>query len=174
MSSQLVAALLGAIVAFGGTYLLQRGRFRRAELEGVRERLGLTRALRANLYAAELQLEASIKNKVIPAGTTFPVALWDSHGHRLIGALRAPAEASLIDAFGRFAALNGLVNGIHRPGGHIDLDDDLLTEDHLLGLLAKVVTAIGMLDALEAENEQRERHLSHPIRARLLPEAQPK
>ena len=76
MSTALVAAFLGALVGFGGTHLLQRAQFRRAELEGVRDRVGIARALRADLYVAKLSTQNSLKTEVIPPGMRYPTDLW--------------------------------------------------------------------------------------------------
>jgi hypothetical protein len=174
MGSELLAALLGAMVAFAGTYLLQRGQFRRADLEGVRERIGVTRGLRVELYAAKILTESSISTERIASGMTFPTDLWSAHGHRLIAALAQPAEAILIDAFGRFGSINSIIAGVQAQGGRISLaSEGVLTSDHLAGLLRKIDAAIGMLNDLESEYEAREHQLLHPIASRFKGSADP-
>ncbi|HEX3240302.1 MAG TPA: hypothetical protein VHR18_09225 [Solirubrobacterales bacterium] len=168
MGSELIAALLGAMVAFAGTYLLQRGQFRRADLEGIRERIGVARGLRADLYAAKLLTELSINSKQIPSGMAYPTELWNSQGHRLIAALSQSAEAILIDPFARFGALNSIAAGVQTQGASISLaEGDMLTPDHMAGMLKKIDAAIEMLNDLEREYEARERQLLHPIAIRL-------
>lgn len=76
MPDVLLTALTGAAIAFLGTSLLQRAQFRRADLEGVRERLGLPRALRADLLVAKLACESALNREVITPGARFPVDIY--------------------------------------------------------------------------------------------------
>lgn len=173
MSSELVAALLGAVVAFAGTYLLQRSQFRRAEVDDLKQRLGLVRALRADLHIAKLACEMSLHNEVIPSGTKFPVDLWGSDGHRIIGLIHAPAESALVDAFGRMGLINGMLAAMPGPSGvslketEEDSEDEAAIADSLKQLITKIDLAVTFLDALQAGYEKRERLLCHPIRTRL-------
>jgi hypothetical protein len=174
MSTALFAALAGALVAFLGTALLQRSQFRRAELSDVRERLGLTRGLRADLLVTRMVCEQAMERKHLAPGTQYPVHLWRDHGHRLIAALKRPAEAALIDVFGRMEMLNGILGipalaasgiafSVHdketRPG-------DFAARVELL--IQKIDTATEILDRYESECEDREAGLRYPIRASLL------
>lgn len=54
VSDQLIGVLIGACFGFGFTALLQQREFRRRDLQDARERLGLTRAFRADLYSARV------------------------------------------------------------------------------------------------------------------------
>jgi hypothetical protein len=92
MPIALVAALLGAVVAFGGTYLLQRAQFRRAELEAVQDRIGIARALRADLYVAKLSTQNSLKTQAIPPGMQYPTDLWIAQGHGIMKAIEPAAQ----------------------------------------------------------------------------------
>lgn len=167
MPTPLASALLGAAVAFIGTYLLQRGQFRRYDLDGVRERLGLTRALRADLYVSKLTVELWIRDGQLTCGTNLAAALWASHGHRLVAALKpVPAEV-MFDAFSRFNSVNGILSATQRPGGHLPLKDGALTSDHLQGLMDKIGMAIEVLDKLEGEYEGKELRLRFPFRSHL-------
>jgi hypothetical protein len=173
MPDVLLAALSGAVIAFLGTSLLQRAQFRRADLEGVRERLGLTRALRADLHVAKLACETALTREVITPGTRFPVDLWVSHGHRLIAALYRLAEAALIDAFGRMAMVNGLLAApvlatqpIRFSAHNGDPEESEFAEKLQL-LIDKIDTAVQILDRYEGECEQRAKRLRYPIKDRL-------
>lgn len=166
MVAALIAALLGAIVGFAGTYLLQRGQFRRTDLDGLTERLGIARRLRADLEMAALLCESSIKNEALVPGTQFPADLWVSAGHRVIGGIERQDEQALIQAFNRFVAMNALMGAHHDPQG-IPLTGESLGEDDLQRLIGIIGHAISILDQMESEYEARERRLRHPVRDRL-------
>lgn len=158
---------MGALIGLATTALIQTRQFRREELNGVRERLGLTRGLRADLYAAKLVTEVSIKSEWIAAGSVWPVDLWVAQGHRLMAAMESPAEQAMIDTFSRFASINSMVAATRRPDGHLPLKEDKLGVKHLAGLIAKLDHAIGVFDSLETFYEERSANLQHPVRSRL-------
>lgn len=168
MPDVLLAALSGAAVAFLGTAWLQWRQFRRTDLMGVRERLGLTRALRADLFVAKLACEIATGNETIAPGTRFPVDLWVSHGHRLIAVLRRPAEDALIDAFGRMAMINGLLALGAVPLSTQENDPtpgEAMEKLHLL--IEKIDTAVQILNKYEEECEERAQRLVRPVKSRL-------
>jgi hypothetical protein len=169
MPDVLLAALAGAGIGFLGTTFLQRSQFRRADLDLTRERLGITRGLRADLHVAKLVCENTISSNTIFPGTGFPVELWSAQGHRLIAAIRRPAEEILIDAFGRMGMLNRLLSGpamsqvleFSTYEGGADL------ANKLQGMIEKIDAAVEVLDLYEGECEKRALSLLHPFRSRL-------
>jgi len=164
MPTTLVAALLGAIVAFGGTYLLQRSQFRHAELEGVQDRIGIARALRADLYVARLSTQNSLKTQVIPPGMQYPTGLWIAQGHRIMKALEPAAQDALMQAFGRMGALNGLLAAVGSTG--LAVSNDPEGGVALNGLVELIDGAVVTLDRLEGFWIRRERRLQHPLKDR--------
>lgn len=168
MDSQLVGVLTGAAIGFGFTWILQTREFRRRSRELVREHLGLTRGLRADLYAAKLTVEVAIKHKELTGGAILPVALWEAHGHRTLGVLHRPGEQALIDTFSRFGILNRQLAQIAQlPGATLKLEGDILDISDLTDLIDKIDHAVVLLDGLESEGLQREYQLHHPVRSRL-------
>lgn len=96
-------------MAFGGTYLLQRAQFRRADKLRDRELLGLVRQLRADLNVSKKLCEGALVSKRIMAGVECQVGTWQAQGHRIIALLYDPAEIdALVEVFGRMAAVNGV------------------------------------------------------------------
>lgn len=141
-------------------------------MDGVRERLGITRALRVELYTAKLNTESSIKNEVVATGTVLPIQSWEAHGHKLLGALKRPGEIALIETFGRFGSINAIVAASQRPEGALRLKPGKLELGHLAGLLGKIDRAIELMDGLEGEYQERELRLRWPVRSR-MPEKWP-
>src|SRR5262249_42234263 len=155
--------LFGALVAFGGTYLLQRGQFRRRELEDVEERLGLIRRLRADLQFARMLCEGALKSHHILPGVQMPVDLWIAQGHRGIAAIHGQEEQRLLDVFGRIVAVNGVWAAA--PDGHKVLTESeaetMREEDEGLGsfvvtdpeslenLIKRIDAALPALDAMK-------------------------
>jgi hypothetical protein len=164
MSSQLVSALLGAVVAFAGTYVLQRARYRRNDLVDVRARLAAVRLVRTDLYGTKRLCDGAIDQGVVVAGTQYPIGAWISYGHLIIGAVNRPAETALVDVYARLGPINGLI--LARGNQDVKLDGDM-GEDTLRNLVDKLSTAIAFLDRLESEWEVRELRLRNPIRSRL-------
>src|SRR5262245_6271956 len=105
MSSELVAALVGAGIGFLGSgltsWLVQASQYRRQRLEKARQLLGLGRGLRAELAESRLLLSNAMKQRELVTSIQFPVALWETDGHRLLATFRNGEEADLVDAFGR-------------------------------------------------------------------------
>lgn len=172
MASQLVAALLGALVAFGGTYLIQRGQFRRADLEGVRLRVGLARGLRADLYAAKHACAGAQKYEIFPPGLRFPTYLWVAEGHRLIAAVTNPAEGALLDAFSRLGLHNELLAAIQQSSSVAEpTPEELEGQQEAIksvgALIEKIDLAIDVLNRREGEWLEKERRLRHPLRTRV-------
>jgi hypothetical protein len=173
MPTALLAALCGAAVAFAGTYLLQRAQFRHVDLDRLRERLGVARGLRADLLVSKLLCEVTLKNSKVPPGTSFPTDLWVSHGHLLMAAFYRPAEACMIDAFGRMGLVNRIFAAPPFANQAMDLrssdgaqeDLDLTATLHLM--IEKFDAAVSVLDAYEVECEQRSRRLLHPLISRI-------
>jgi hypothetical protein len=164
MPTALVAALLGAVVAFGGTYLLQRAQFRRAELEAVQDRIGIARALRADLYVAKLSTQNSLKTQVIPPGMQYPTDLWIAQGHGIMKAIEPAAQDALMQAFGRMGAVNGLLAVLGSAG--LAVSHDPASGVTLDGLVELIDTAVATLNGLEDFWVRRERRLRHPIKDR--------
>lgn len=154
MSSQLLAALSGAIVGFIGTFvgtwLLQRRQFHRQDLEALRMRYGIVKALRAELMESGLLVDGVIKRGGIPRGINFPTAAWESQGHLLIAAVIEPAEFALIEAFGRLRGMNGLIAAISGPS--LPVNPEMGMEK----LKKAIDTAIGYLNTLCDEYRIRE------------------
>lgn len=88
----LVGAAVGALIGFAGNWGLQLGRFHRADREGVRERLAITRGLRSDLYIAHQTVSTILEREVLTPGTRFSVSLWETHGYLLLGALDRAAR----------------------------------------------------------------------------------
>lgn len=129
MASQVIAALVGTLVGaaigIAGSWALQSERFRRADRDGIRERLAIVRGLRSDLFVARMVIESIVKRATLVQGTQFPTALWESHGHRLLGALNKEGEESLIQAFGRLWLSNGYLTLVK---GEQPLSADLTPE----------------------------------------------
>ena len=161
MSGQLLAALGGAIVAFCGTGFLQASRNRRADRDGARERLGITRGLKAALHGAEERFEIAHEFPVLITRLRFPLAVWEAEGHRLLATL-APDEArELVEAFGKLGASNALMEAA------VDSSKDQNQKD-LRILQDRVQKAMPVLDREEARYAKLERELSLPLWRALL------
>lgn len=117
---------------------------------------------------AKMTCKSSLERGLISPGTRFPVDLWISNGHKIVGVINRQAEEALIDIFGRMATVNGLLAA---TSASMRIEDDG-AEEHLSSatvrlLIEKIDTGLGYLTALEGECEQRKNRLSHPIRDRL-------
>ena len=113
------------------------------------ERLSVARGLRADLYLARLMLETIVEHNSFVVGMRFPLALWESQGHRLLGAVNAEAEDALTQAFCRLWGANGLIEAMARGTmSKEDVDGKPLFE--------RVDSAIEVLDRLEGEYVDRE------------------
>jgi hypothetical protein len=171
--SQLLAGLAGAIVAFGGTWLLQRARFVREDRDGVRERLGIARALLAELQEARLQVDSGVKRGAIPNSTRFTVVVWHSHAHRLIAALTPHAWTGIVDAFVALSGSNTHLAAIPPEKTTLTLEPGSEMGDAFAELQAKVVTAYDILVGLNHEYAAKEtamrRLLFDKIRGRNRP-----
>lgn len=172
MSSQIVSAFFGALVGFAGTYFIQRGIFRKSLLDQQRERLGILRGLRADLYVSKMLCEGALESEVIAPGLQCPTSLWEASGHRILGAVTRPAGETLNDAFGRIGAING--TWIALPGAQVATKRSLkvpsnvvIPPDSFTRLIDRIDAATGILDQLESEYEVREEKMLHPIKSRL-------
>ena len=157
MPSQVIAALLGALVAFAGTYLLQRGQWRRAELAQVRLRLGAIRALTIDLCAADLSAQITEEHKVLTRGSRFPTQAWFTHGHLILGVLKADSIDPLMQVFGRFDSLNATAQA-----GNVDLSDAPEVALRLPSLRRKIEIALDLLSRFEQEVDAKRQQLQHP------------
>lgn len=161
MSSQVIAALLGALVAFAGTYLLQRGQWRRAELAQVRLRLGAVRALTIDLCAADLSARITEEHRVLTTGSRFPTQAWFTHGHLVLGVLKAESIDPLMQVFGRFDSLNATAQA-----GNVDLSDAPEVARSLPSLRGKIEIALDLLSRFEQELDAKREQLQHPWKSR--------
>lgn len=162
MPTEVFAALLGAIVGFGGTYLVQRGQWRRNDLEHVRLRLGAVRALTIDLCAADLTARITEENGVLAVSGRFPTEAWFTHGHLVLGALKGPNIEPLMQVFGRFDMLNATA-----ANGPVDLKDQPDAVDSLSSLRTRIDEALNLLAAFEIELDEKRERLQHPWKARL-------
>jgi hypothetical protein len=166
-----VSAFIGALVGFAGTYFIQRGIFRKSRLDQQRERLGILRGLRADLHVAKLLFDGALKSEAIGPGLRCPVELWQSSGHRILGAVTREAGEALNDAFGRLAAINGtwaaLPDAIVKDIDPTADDKVVVPPQSLKNMIEKIDGATSILDRLEGEYERREEKLLHPVKSRL-------
>ncbi|HEY2054581.1 MAG TPA: hypothetical protein VGH14_11660 [Solirubrobacterales bacterium] len=164
MWTGVIAALLGAAVGFAGTYLLQRGQWRRGELADLRLRLGALRALRIDLYSVLTLLTSSIDNGVIAPGTHYPDEAWRAHGHLIVAALKPEPLETLTQVYGRLKPLNGVLAAQGTLAYELDREECAVDRDSLGQLAEKVDMAAQVLDRLEQEWIVRERRLRWPLR----------
>jgi hypothetical protein len=162
-----IAALLGAAVGFAGTYLLQRGQWRRGELVDLRVRLGALRALRIDLYSALTLLTSSIDNGVIAPGTHYPDEAWRAHGHLIVADLKPEPLETLTQVYGRLKPLNGFLGAQGTVSYGLDREESAVNRDSLCQLAEKVDMAVRVLDRLEQEWIVKERGLRWPLREAL-------
>jgi hypothetical protein len=161
MSSQLLAALGGAIVGFCGTGLLQAARNRRDDRDGVRGRLAVTRGLKVELAEAGMHIDIALQTGFVVTAFRYPVAVWEAEGHHLLAALDPGAALKLVAAFGRLRSTNALMAGA--PDTAISLDSGFgLGAKDLEKLQEHVRIAMGVLNALDEHYTVRERELSTP------------
>jgi hypothetical protein len=162
MSGQLLAAFGGAVVAFCGTGLLQAARNRREDRDGVRERLGITRGLKAELGEAAMYLDLALHGKLWVTATRYPVAVWEAEGHHLLAALEPDAALTLVEAFAKLRGTNTLMAAA--PDLSVPVEAaGALDPEAVKKLAAQVVAALEVLDALDANYAIRERELSTPF-----------
>jgi hypothetical protein len=161
MPTAVIAALLGAAVGFAGTYLIQRGHWRRQELEHLRMRLGVIRSLSIDLGAAALSVESSQTNSVIAQGTRYPTTTWFTHGHLVLGVLKPQAVTPLMEAFGRFDVVNSYLAAL----GEIKLKGSAAQEFNLPLMRQRIREALEVLERLEAETDAKREAVQHPWRS---------
>jgi hypothetical protein len=158
MPSELLAALLGAIVGFAGTYLIQRSQWRRAELDRLRHRLGAFRMLKIDLASAAVLAEVTVQEQALIAGGKFPTTNWFNHGHVVAAELDEPSVEHLTEAFGRFDMLNAHLAAVG-PG---DLSENEEALARLPTLGRRIADAILAIQQAEVQLERQLDQLEHP------------
>lgn len=163
MPSEVIAALLGALIGFAGTYLIQRGQWRRGELEQARLRLGAIRALAIDLRAAELTVRVADQRKVLVAGSRFPTQAWFTHGHLVLGVLKSESVDPLMQVFGRFDSMNSMI----AAAGTTDFSEEREFARSLTDIKKGINTALILLARFEVEVDSKRDRLQRPWGVRI-------
>jgi hypothetical protein len=123
ISQEAITALLGVALGGGlgyvGSAALQRARFRREDLNAMQERLGIARALHAELRESHIQVQASLDERKMTRSTLFNVTMWRSHGDRLVAALTRSQQDILVNAFARLSMTSSTLAGY--PSGKVQI-----------------------------------------------------
>lgn len=170
MSAELLSALGGAVVAFGGSHLLQRSRFRREDLQSAREGLAATRALLYLLRRTRGDVDRALASGTRPAYIPFPVEGWSDLTLPLMAAMEPDAMDDVVNAFDRFEVVNRVLASYEGPVVSLEPPEAEGAEDgvslrpsfELLGRSIEQVQPI--LEQLEAEYLERDERLAHPLK----------